>query len=147
MKRYIGVKIVHAEPAYRYEGKVYPKSGSYPKALFMEDGYRVVYLDGYESWCPKDAFEQAYRETTAMTFGVAIEAMKEGKPVKRLGWNGKGIFIGIQNPDENSKMTQPYIYIDTMELETTNPRAPKGRVPWLASQTDMLAEDWVIAGE
>lgn len=79
-----------------------------------------------------------------MNFGEAIEALKEGKKVKRKGWNGKGIFIELQTPDENSKMTQPYIYIDTLGLETTNPDAPKGRVPWLASQTDMLAEDWII---
>jgi hypothetical protein len=39
-------------------------------------------------------------------------------------------------------MTQPYIYIDTLGLQTTNPNAPKGRVPWTPSQTDMLAEDW-----
>ena len=41
-------------------------------------------------------------------------------------------------------MTHPYIYIDTTGLETSNPNAPKDRVPWLASQTDMLSEDWVL---
>lgn len=77
-----------------------------------------------------------------MNFGKAIELLKKGKRVARKGWNGKGIFLELQNPDKNSKMTQPYIYIDTLGLETTNPNAPKGRVPWLASQTDMLVEDW-----
>lgn len=80
-----------------------------------------------------------------MRFGDALEQLKFGNRVTRLGWNGKGIFIELQVPDENSKMTQPYIYIDTLGLETTNPAAPKGRVPWLASQTDMLAEDWILA--
>ena len=47
-------------------------------------------------------------------------------------------------PDEYSKMTHPYIYIDTTGLETNNPNAPKDRVPWLASQTDMLSEDWEV---
>lgn len=79
-----------------------------------------------------------------MNFGQAIEAMKEGKRVARKGWNGKGIFIELQVPDEYSKMTHPYIYIDTTELVTDNPDAPKDRVPWLASQTDMLAEDWEV---
>ena len=41
-------------------------------------------------------------------------------------------------------MTHPYIYIDTTGLQTDNPDAPKNRVPWFASQTDMLAEDWCI---
>ena len=79
-----------------------------------------------------------------MNFGQAIEAMKEGKKVARSGWNGKGIHIELQRPDGDSKMTSPYIFIDTTGLQTENPAAPKSRVPWLASQTDMLAEDWVV---
>lgn len=79
-----------------------------------------------------------------MNFGSALEALKRGDKVARAGWNGKGIFLELQTPDESSKMTQPYIYIDTLGLQTNNPKAPKGRVPWLASQTDMLAEDWEV---
>lgn len=78
------------------------------------------------------------------TFGEALILLREGRKVARRGWNGVGIFLKLQVPDENSKMTLPYIYIDTTELQTTNQNAPKGRVPWLASQTDMLATDWVI---
>lgn len=79
-----------------------------------------------------------------MNFGQAIEALKQGKRVAREGWNGKGIFIELQIPDENSKMTHPYIFIDTTGLNTQNTKAPKNRVPWLASQTDILSDDWVI---
>jgi len=79
-----------------------------------------------------------------MDFGKAIKALKDGKKVMRKGWNGKGIFIELQVPDEYSKMTHPYIFIDATGLETINPDAPKNRVPWLASQTDMLAEDWEV---
>ena len=79
-----------------------------------------------------------------MNFGQALEALKIGQKVARMGWNGKGIFIELQLPDEHSKMTSPYIFIDTTGLRTDNHMAPKSRVPWLASQTDMLAEDWVI---
>lgn len=75
-------------------------------------------------------------------FGGALALMKDGLAVRRRGWNGKGIFIRIQQPDALSQMTHPYIYIDTTGLETNNPDAPKDRVPWLASQTDVLAEDW-----
>lgn len=76
------------------------------------------------------------------SFGWAIRYLKKGKKVARKGWNGKGIFIEIQIPDKNSKMTQPYIYIDTTELKTENPDAPRQRVPWVASQTDILSKDW-----
>jgi len=79
-------------------------------------------------------------------FGWALNALRRGEKVCRRGWNGKGIFIELQVPDENSKMTSPYIFIDTTGLQTENQSAPKSRVPWLASQTDMLAEDWEIAG-
>jgi hypothetical protein len=79
-----------------------------------------------------------------LDFGQALKLLKEGKKVARRGWNGKGIFIELQRPDEKSKMTHPYIYIDTTNLQTNNPEAPKGRVPWLASQTDMLSEDWEL---
>lgn len=78
-------------------------------------------------------------------FGEAIKYLKRGFKVKRRGWNGKGIYIEMQKPDEHSKMTLPYIYIVTNGLVTDNPDAPKGVVPWLASQTDMLAEDWCFA--
>lgn len=81
-----------------------------------------------------------------MNFGTALEALKCGKKVAREGWNGKGIFVELQRPDANSKMTSPYIFIDTTGLQTGNPAAPKSRVPWLASQTDMLAEDWNLVG-
>ena len=79
-----------------------------------------------------------------MTFGKALELLKTGAKVTRRGWNGKGIFIMLQMPDAHSKMTHPYIYIDSTGLQTSNPDAPKDRVPWLASQTDMLSEDWEI---
>lgn len=79
-----------------------------------------------------------------MDFGKAITALKSGQKVARKGWNGKGIFIELQVPDEFSKMTHPYIFIDTTGLVTNNTEAPKDRVPWLASQTDMLSDDWEI---
>lgn len=76
------------------------------------------------------------------SFGEAIKYLKRGFKVARQGWNGKGIYVEMQKPDEHSKMTLPYIYIVTNGLVTDNPKAPKGVVPWIASQTDMLAEDW-----
>lgn len=79
-----------------------------------------------------------------MNFGEAIHELKIGRRVVRKGWNGRGIFIELQVPDENSKMTSPYIFINTTGLQTDNEEAPKSLVPWLASQTDMLAEDWLV---
>lgn len=55
-----------------------------------------------------------------MNFGKALEALKEGKKVARAGWNGKGIYIELQLPDQHSKMTLPYIYPDTVQWFTEN---------------------------
>jgi len=72
---------------------------------------------------------------TPLAFGDAIEIMKNGGRVARKGWNGKGMWLEMQIPDEHSKMTLPYIYMKT---------ACGNLVPWLASQTDILSDDWDI---
>lgn len=67
MKQYIGTKLIQAEPAYRIDGKIYLKTWPCPtveKPEEREDGYKVVYQDGYESWSPKDVFEAAYLPVT-----------------------------------------------------------------------------------
>ena len=79
-----------------------------------------------------------------LNFSEALNFLKEGGRLARVGWNGRGIFIKIQRPDENSKMTSPYIFIDTTGLQTDNESAPKSLVPWIASQTDILADDWEV---
>lgn len=131
MDTYIGTKIVQAEPQYRY------RSGD----RVPDAGYKVVYADGYVSWSPSEAFHEAYRPTSGMPFGLAIEAMRKGKKVQRAGWNGKGLWLELQVPDAHSKMTLPYIFINYPHDAQNTPGA---RVPWLASQTDMLADDWRI---
>lgn len=91
--------------------------------------------------------ESVRKYPPAFTFGEALNLLRHGYKCARKGWNGKGIYIELQRPDEHSKMTQPYIYIVTTQLKTDNTYAPKGIVPWLASQTDMLATDWCVVEE
>jgi hypothetical protein len=71
-----------------------------------------------------------------LNFGQALEELKAGNRVARSGWNGKGMWLELQVPDAHSKMTLPYIYMKTAQDDL---------VPWLASQTDVLAEDWSVA--
>jgi hypothetical protein len=73
------------------------------------------------------------REKHPSDFSGALNLLRDGRNVCRLGWNGKGQYLGLQVPDENSANTLPYIYIITVDGK---------RVPWLASQTDLLADDW-----
>jgi len=110
-----------------------------------QPGYAVKYADGYTSWSPRDVFKAAYRVTEGpaqfLTFGDAIHFLKAGKRVARHGWNGKGMWLEMQRPDEHSKMTLPYLYLSYPNDSVNTPGA---RVPWLASQTDTLTEDWVV---
>lgn len=123
------------------------KDGSVIPFLETEDIF--VDLDNIvaDNWIICDDIDESTLDIQTFTFGEAISNLKRGKKVQREGWNGKGIYIEMQRPDEHSKMTLPYIYIVTNGLITDNPNAPKGVVPWLASQTDMLAEDWKIVEE
>ena len=76
-----------------------------------------------------------------MDFGASLQELKRGNKVARSGWNGVGLWLEQRTPDANRKMTLPYIYINYPDDAKTTPGA---KVPWLASQTDMLAEDWSI---
>ena len=67
------------------------------------------------------------------SIGWAVQEMCKGRTVHRRGWNGKGQYLKLQVPDENSKMTQPYVYITTVQGDL---------IPWLCSQSDLLARDW-----
>lgn len=74
-------------------------------------------------------------QTTDLTFSIALQRVKRGKAIQRSGWNGKGLLVKAQFPDENSKMNLPYLYIEY----------PDGKkCPWVASQTDIMSEDWSV---
>ena len=80
-------------------------------------------------------FRNAPTDNNITNFGWAIEQLRNGKRVMREGWNGKNMYIELQKPDQNSKMTKEYIYMKT---------AKDDMIPWLASQEDMLSDDWEI---
>jgi hypothetical protein len=96
MQKYLGVKIVSAEPMTRNTAGKAGWIRNYNENDENCEGYKVVYEDGYESWSPKNVFEKAYRRVEGLTFGDAIEALKQGKKVTRRGWNGKGMFLWLK---------------------------------------------------
>lgn len=118
---------------------------AWPQERDGQPGYAVKYADGYTSWSPRDTFEQAYRvaegDDQRLTFGDAVHFLKAGRKVTRAGWNGKGLWLELQRPDAHSKMTLPYLYLN-YPADAIN--TPGARVPWLASQTDVLADDWQV---
>ena len=157
MKHYIGTKAVMAEPmtASVAQGKGYRTGEHHGDA----EGYEVEYEDGYRSWSPKEVFENAYREVEGLTFGQALEALKQGRKVTRKGWNGKGMFLWLKpaaviksewckDPelkslvDENGGEIQALGTICMYTHDSTGRKAIL--TGWLASQSDMLCEDWEI---
>ena len=147
MNKYIRVHIVEAEPMTRGEHlkskglKLITGTGSE-----ADEGYFIQYPDGYKSWCPKASFESSGRPIDGMTFGQAIEAMKQGKKVARKGWNGKGMYLFLATDielhteadigPERAATVSPCIVMKTAR-EDFQPG-------WLASQADMLSEDWML---
>jgi hypothetical protein len=166
----IGVKEVKAKPMTRLEYNQYRGWELPADENGADEGFMVEYLDGgqqnhpdhegYISWSPKEVFERAYRPVDGMTFGLAIEAAKKGNKIARAGWNGKGMFVVYMPPlylppfnteDTARKVndrTAKWIGEDTpldCQPYFAMYNAQKQWIPgWLASQSDMLAEDWQV---
>lgn len=154
-KQYIRCHIVKATPMMRGDYNKYRGWEIPANENPADEGYHVVYPDGYESWCPKAQFEDAGRPVDGMTFGMAIEAMKRGKKVARRGWNGKGMYLWLL-PAANVKAEWckeehlkalaeqnggEFECLASIRMKTADNKVLTG---WLASQTDMLSDDWVI---
>ena len=142
MKKFIGTKLVEAEPCPAWKDAGGHKIG--------DSGYKVRYSDGYESWSPEEVFERAYRPTDGMSFGLAIEAAKKGFKIARRGWNGKGQYVELAksisysrpdgeiiNANHRAIGNQAFAFVGTSGVQ----------MGWLASQADMLADDWEIVLE
>ena len=150
MKNYIGTKLIKAKPMTRGEYNDF-RGWKIPENENPEDkGYLVEYSDGYQSWSPEKQFEDAYRECDNMTFGLALEALKRGLKVARTGWNGKEQFLYLvkgesleytTSADMSCLLDKEVPHSDVIAIKTTSGVVQVG---WLASQTDMLAEDWKI---
>lgn len=159
MATYFGTKVVMARQMTRqayndYRGWKLPENenGSDP-------GFLIEYVDGgapndprhagYISWSPRDVFERAYRPTTGLTFGAAIEAVKIGKCVARAGWNGAGQFVYLVPAGSHLAQTEAqrvfgigaivphraYLALKTAQGDIAT---------WAPSGSDALADDWII---
>ena len=171
---YEGTKRVHAKPMNRGEYNAYRGWEVPADENPADDGYLVEYLDGgksnhpnhagYISWSPKDVFERAYCEVgQGLSFGDALKALKAGQRVARTGWNGKGMWLSLScapggdaagrreiaaenfwssNNSEYARQNGgSAVVLPCITMKTATGEILMG---WLASQTDMLAEDWEV---
>lgn len=172
MKQYIGVKLINATPMTRQayndlRGWALPTDEN-----GADEGYLVEYVDGgqanhkdfkgYISWSPKDVFDRAYKPTEGLTFGLAIEALKQGRKVTRAGWNGRGMWLVLVPGRKDVQVQEGTPYgnalkgnadvshdqieiLPHIDMWTVNAHGRRAMLPgWLASQTDMLADDWMV---
>ena len=161
MFRYIGTKIVNAAPLTRGEYNALRGWETPADENPADAGYLVEYVDGgkpnhpkfegYISWSPADVFAKAYRPNPGMTFSQALEALKACGRVARAGWNGKGMFLFLVpgsriTVSEGRPLAAVFPvgaevdYLPHIDMKTADGKV----VPWLASQTDVLAEDWTV---
>lgn len=159
MPKYIGTKVVQAKPMPLKDAQ-YVLGREIKPATDEEDGYLVVYNDGYRSWSPKSIFEVSYRKFRGMDFGKAIEALKSGLAVRRRGWNSHGSFVVKQIPshiegDIIPKMQSLPQVAKNILMSSENPHIDyinqlliinlEGRAnSWTPSSIDVFAEDWEI---
>lgn len=171
MKRYIGTKLIRALPMTRAKYNEF-RGWTLPADENGDDaGYLVEYLDGgkpntsqyagYVSWSPAEQFDAAYRATTGLTFGLALEALKLGKKVSRAGWNGKDMWLSLSGPIEgrvigadqfwsenNREWARQFggaMVLPSITMKTVNAHGREAiLMGWLASQTDMLSDDWQV---
>jgi len=160
MKHYIGAKRIVATPMTRaayneLRGWKLPDDED-----GADEGYLVEYHDGgaqnhpdyagYISWSPKAVFDKAYRVVDGLSFGLALEALKNGAKVTRAGWNGRGMFLFLVQGSTFQVNRPPLMgvypegttinYRSHIDMKTVNGDV----VPWVASQSDLLADDWAI---
>jgi len=78
-----------------------------------------------------------------LNFSKALEALKNGHKIARFGWNGKGMWLYlIEASDYELKKDIPFDSLAWIGMKTADNKF----VPWLASQSDLLAEDWETVG-
>ena len=166
MKTYICNKLIHAVPAKMVNGCIWPDGLPLPEItetkqvsehcgftydVRIEEGYMFTTSadDKFPQFMTADEFEKTCCSTEDMNFGDALVVLKQGKRVARKGWNGKGLFLYHVPAAAYPPSTEvakaafhgenvPYGAYIAMKTAQGNV------VPWLASQTDMLAEDWYI---
>lgn len=169
MTAFVGTKSVLATPMTRgkyneYRGWQIPENED-PN----EQGYLIEYVDGgkpnddrhqgYISWSPKDVFERSYKPpklNSSLTFGEALEHLKNGKKVARSGWNGKNQYVVAQaqvTTTEATKIWNPHNrehaeklggFIDVAPYCTLKTAQDTLAMGWVPSTGDLFAEDWTV---
>lgn len=170
MQSYIGTKLINGKPMNRLEYNQL-RGWDLPADENGEDeGYLVEYTDGgrpnvdgfagYVSWSPKAVFDNAYKPTDGMSFGLAVAAAEQGAAIARKGWNGAGQFVvymsALHLPPYNTQGTERKVNdrtakwigedqpLDSQPYFSIYNAQKKWQPGWLPSTADIFATDWYI---
>ena len=160
MKTHIGIKTILSLPMTRKEYNDY-RGWEVPSDENPNDkGYLVEHTNspnsnhpnhkGYISWSPGGVFNESYKSSGNLSFSHALEALKQGHKVSRVGWNGKGMWIKliegrvIEDPEYKSEFINEKGDLHVCSHINMFSADKKQVVGWAPSQTDMLSEDWCI---
>lgn len=160
MKLFIGTKVLNAKPMSRGEYNAL-RGWPMPDDENPDDaGYLTDNGAGHLQWQPKDVFEDAFSPFDGMDFGMALAALKLGKKVARKGWNGNGMWLALSpgvaalyaeefwaGPNREFALANggSAEVLPCITMKTVNAHGREAiLMGWLASQTDMLCNDWVI---
>lgn len=163
MEMFIGTKLVKSLAMDRAEYNTYRGWDLPADEDGSDEGYLVEYLDGgksnhpyhdgYISWSPKEQFDNAYRKTDGLSFGLAVEAAKKGMKVARVSWNKGGQFAYIVPAAMYHAQTE--VARDHFGDSRGEPNVPyraywalktaqNDIATWAPSASDSLADDWMI---
>ncbi len=160
-KLHIGTKLVLATPMNRLDYTIYRGWDLPADEDGSDEGQLVEYVDGgeanhsehkgYISWSPQDVFDNAYKSSGGMSFGMATEAAKRGYKVARSGWNGADMFVYIV-PENKYPVTSPDSPVKGMFPNDMVPyraywalKTAQGDIStWSPSGSDSLADDWCV---
>jgi hypothetical protein len=135
MDKYIGTKLIEAEPAFKVDSKIVTELPLSTGDKAAQQGYKVKYPDDYVSWSPKDVFKEAYRKNGNLSFDMALDMLKKKlfSGMRLPQWK-PDVVIKIQWPDEHSKMTAPYLYVESRF----------GKIPWKETMIELFSEKWEL---
>lgn len=123
--------------------------------------WAMLYPSGYKSVSPAKAFEEGYaplriHKSEFLTIGWAVKQLHNGSRVRRVGWNGKGMWLALITGAQWDMPRDLDLKLSIQNQEAKGGYAYRGPfvamraadgmlVPWLCSQSDLLAADWEIA--
>jgi len=145
MSNYIGTKRIKAIPMDSITFK--KERGITCEGEENQEGYKVVYPDGYISWSPKRTFEKAYVKTyfspfsEGKTFGEALEWVRSGKHSMRLPHWNKGVKIKMHPPILEAPSYEMNDYFLCREY---NSECDYGIIPFIPTQKELLSGEWIV---